>query len=180
MSRANVVTLNSTFRQLVIAPLLACFTFVQAQEPIGSSLLHQDECLRTSAESEQGAWFESEAGMMGTEIRVELWHEDQAKACEVIADVMAEMRRIDAEMSSYIATSRLSELNNDGAKGFVEVGEVLFGLIKRSQGCSMLTGAAFDITCASAGRHYNYRKGVRPDSEALRKAVRPLSIGISS
>ena len=177
MSRANVVTIQSISKQLVAAPLLVCCSLFSSSilAQTGSNLFHQDECIRTSEEGSEGAWYESAAGIMGTEVRVELWQEDQAKACEVIADVMAEMRRIDAEMSPYIETSRLSQLNNNGAKGFVEVGEELFGLINRSQGYSMLTGGAFDITYASAGRYYNYREGKRPDNETLREAVEAIN-----
>ena len=124
---------------------------------------------------EEGAWFQGHAPIMGTEIQVELFHQDASHACEAIAAVMAEMRRIDQLMSPYIETSRLSQLNAKGSDGFVEVGEELFGLINRSQGYSILTGGAFDLTYASAGRYYDFRRGQRPDVSTLREAVEAIN-----
>lgn len=112
---------------------------------------------------------------MGTEIKVELWHIDASEACAAIDAVMAEMRRIDALMSPYKETSQLSILNAKGAEDFVTVGEELFALISRSQGYSILTGGAFDITYASAGRYYNYRAGEKPNDETLREAVEAIN-----
>lgn len=122
-----------------------------------------------------GFWYEGEAAIMGTQIRVELWHEDTNVACRAIRNVMVEMHRIDRAMSPYIKTSLLSQLNDKGAEGFVPVGDELFGLINRSQGYSILTGGAFDVTYASAGRYYNYREGKKPDSETLRVAVEAIN-----
>lgn len=119
----------------------------------------------------EGTWWHGTASIMGTEIQVELWHQNQASACGAIAAVMQEMKRIDQAMSPYIETSLLSQLNARGASEFVKVGPELFGLISRSQGYSILTGGAFDVTYASAGRYYNYREGKKPDSETLREAV---------
>ncbi|MFN3237194.1 MAG: FAD:protein FMN transferase [Pseudomonadales bacterium] len=133
------------------------------------------EVCSSSESGERGAWWQSTASIMGTEVRAEVWHEDEALACEAVAAVMAEMRRIDGLMSPYIESSQLSYLNKNGANDFVEVDEELFALISRSQGYSILTGGAFDITYASAGRYYDYRKGKRPDAEQLREAVEAIS-----
>jgi thiamine biosynthesis lipoprotein len=122
-----------------------------------------------------GSWWQGAASIMGTEIHVELWHTDAELACNAVADVMAEMHRIDEAMSPYIETSLLSQLNSKGADGFVEVGDELFGLINRSQGYAILTGGAFDVTYASAGRYYDYRKGQKPDPDTLRVAVEAIN-----
>lgn len=124
---------------------------------------------------DSGSWWQGQADIMGTEIKVELWHAQRAEACVAIAAVMSEMQRIDAEMSPYKKSSRLSKLNANAAEGFVEVGEELFGLISRSQGYSQLTGGAFDITYASAGRYYDYRNGKKPTSEELAKSINAIN-----
>lgn len=144
---------------------------------IGSTSLaamQAETCVVGEAAAE-GHWWQGAASIMGTEIQVELWHTDAELACEAVADVMAEMHRIDEAMSPYIETSLLSQLNTKGADGFVAVGAELFGLINRSQGYAILTGGAFDVTYASAGRYYDYRKGQKPDPETLRVAVEAIN-----
>ncbi|MFT7245518.1 MAG: thiamine biosynthesis lipoprotein [Candidatus Azotimanducaceae bacterium] len=144
---------------------------------IGSTSLaamQAETCVADKAAAE-GRWWQGAASIMGTEIHVELWHTDAVLACEAVADVMAEMHRIDEAMSPYIETSLLSQLNIKGADGFVDVGAELFGLINRSQGYAILTGGAFDVTYASAGRYYDYRKGQKPDPDTLRVAVEAIN-----
>ena len=58
-----------------------------------SAVAENDECLRVEDSSAEGSWWESKASIMGTEVRVELWHQDEAFACSSIAAVMQEMRR---------------------------------------------------------------------------------------
>ena len=146
-----------------------------ASELFVSELFISEDCTEESVPQGGGSWFEGRASIMGTEIRVELWNRDKSLACLAINEVMTEMRRIDREMSPYKETSRLSRLNKHGANGYVEVGEELFGLINRSHGYSLLTGGAFDITYASAGKFYDYRKGDRPNSETLRESVEAIN-----
>ncbi len=140
-----------------------------------SAVAENDECRRVEDGSSEGSWWESKAPIMGTEVRVELWHQDEAFACSSIAAVMQEMRRIDQQMSPYIETSLLSQLNKNGAQAFVEVGDELFDLIYRGHQYSLLTGGAFDVTYASIGRYYDYREGVRPDEQTRQEAVEAIS-----
>jgi len=50
---------------------------------------------------------------MGTEVTVQLWHDDQAQADKLIDEVMHEMRRVDALMSTFttIECNRNRRLN---------------------------------------------------------------------
>jgi thiamine biosynthesis lipoprotein len=154
-----------------------CFALPVAAETAVSILdasQAQSSCVDKEKE-ENGAWWFGKESIMGTEIQVELWHQDRSQACAAIAAVMTEMNRIDQAMSPYIESSLLSQLNAKGAAEFVEVGPELFGLINRSQGYSILTGGAFDVTYASAGRYYNYREGKKPDADTLREAVEAIN-----
>jgi len=123
------------------------------------------------AQADEGYWWSDHQAIMGTDITVELWHQDKRLACSAIAAVMAEMKRIDRVMSPYIETSVLSQLNRKGAYRPVFVGRELFALIEQSLEFSRSTGGAFDITYASAGRHYSYRDGLKPDGDTLAAAV---------
>jgi thiamine biosynthesis lipoprotein len=117
-----------------------------------------------------GRWFSRDAAIMGTAIHVELWSADAAAAAQAIDAVMAEMHRIDALMSPYKESSELSRINRDAARGPVEVCPELFDLLVRSVEFSDLSAGAFDITYASVGHLYDYRKRIRPTEEQLAAA----------
>ncbi|MEZ5557339.1 MAG: FAD:protein FMN transferase [Pseudomonadales bacterium] len=119
-------------------------------------------------------WHEATEPIMGTRVHAELWLDDPAAAERLLQRVMDEMRRIDAAFSPYIETSELSALNRDAPKGWVDVSDELFDLLVKSRKVSELTGGAFDITYASVGRYYDYRKGQRPDAALIRKAVEAI------
>ncbi len=114
-----------------------------------------------------GEWYSDYEPIMGTQIHVEVYHEDEAAARAAIAAVMAEMWRVNDSMSPFLESSELSRLNRDGAKDAVEVSPELYRLIQRSVEFSRITNGAFDVTFGSAGRYYDYRKSVRPDSATL-------------
>jgi thiamine biosynthesis lipoprotein len=107
---------------------------------------------------------------MGTAIHVELWGDDRAVAANALDAVMQEMHRIDGLMSHYKETSELSRINRDAARQPVEVSAELFQLLSRSIEFSELSAGAFDITYASAGHLYDYRKRVRPTPTQLATA----------
>ncbi|HFD80694.1 MAG TPA: FAD:protein FMN transferase [Gammaproteobacteria bacterium] len=121
--------------------------------------------------SAHGGWLHQDADIMGTRITVELFHEDPQLARRGVAAVLAEMRRIDAEMSPFIASAELARLNRSAAQAPFRTSEELFRLIQRSLDFSRLTEGAFDITFASVGFLYDYRKGVRPDDSRRQEAV---------
>jgi len=108
---------------------------------------------------------------MGTSIEVELQARDRTEAEVAIGAVMAEMHRIDATMSPHKCTSELSLLNAHAADNPITVSDGLFTLLARALEFSRLSGGAFDITFASAGRLYDYRAGVAPDEAALARAL---------
>jgi thiamine biosynthesis lipoprotein len=110
-------------------------------------------------------WLRKEADIMGTRIVVELYHQDTAVAQRGIDTVMSEMRRIDASMSPFIDSSELSVVNREAGKQAVGISKELFGLLQRANRVSDQTRGAFDITFASVGFLYDYRKGIRPDEQ---------------
>jgi thiamine biosynthesis lipoprotein len=104
---------------------------------------------------------------MGTEVSVYLWHDDEVIGQDAVSAVFREVARLDNLMSTYIADSKMSEINRDAAIGPVEAGDELFRLITRSLDISLLTRGAFDITFDSVGQHYDFREGRRPDEETI-------------
>ena len=115
-------------------------------------------------------WQTENAAIMGTTIRVEVWHADANVRQQGIDKVLAEMERINRLMSPYIEQSQLSKINKYAHEGPVEVDRDLFQLIEKSLEVSRLTKGAFDITYASVGHLFNYRKEIKPTAEEIAAA----------
>lgn len=110
-------------------------------------------------------WYEKEETIMGTSVSVKLWHPDANKAEQIMADVMAEMRRIDASLSPFIETSELSRVNRTAARAPVPVSRELATIVDKALWFSERSQGAFDITFASVGHLYDYRKQQQPDEQ---------------
>ncbi|HEY4644837.1 MAG TPA: FAD:protein FMN transferase [Steroidobacteraceae bacterium] len=108
---------------------------------------------------------------MGTRIAVELWAADRAQGEALITRVMNEMHRVDALMSTYKSTSQVSLINERAAREPVKVDPDLFGLLRTALDYSRLTEGAFDITYASVGYLYDYRRHIKPDDAAIAAAL---------
>jgi FAD:protein FMN transferase len=112
-------------------------------------------------------WMERTEAIMGTRCYVQLWADDPLKGDEAIDAVMEELRRIDNLMSHYKPESQLSQINEEP----VQVDKELFDLIKLSTYYSRVTEGAFDITYASVGYLYDYRRHVHPTEAQIRAAL---------
>lgn len=117
-------------------------------------------------------WMERvEDGIMGTRIVVELWATDKEQGNAAIEAVLAEMRRVDEAMSTYKPTSELSIVNARAAQEPIKISSELFDLLDTSLEYSRITDGAFDITYASVGYLYDFRKHVRPDEKQIAAAL---------
>jgi FAD:protein FMN transferase len=116
-------------------------------------------------------WFAREEAIMGTAVRVELWHDDRHAAEAAMAAVMDEMNRIDAAMSPFKPESELSRINREAAGRAVPISREMFDLISRSIEFSRLSDGAFDITFSSVGYMYDYRAHRRPTDEEIARAL---------
>lgn len=129
-------------------------------------------CLLTfTALPAQADWYSREEAIMGTAVRVELWHDNAAAARDAMSAVMNEMHRIDASMSPYKPESELSRINREAAQKPVVISKEIFDLITRSIEFSKLSDGAFDITFSSVGYLYDYRAHVKPTDEQIAKTL---------
>src|SRR5580700_9484554 len=110
-------------------------------------------------------------GIMGTRITVELWADDKDKAEQAIDAVLDEMRHIDETMSTYKPTSEVSQVNAKAADRPMRISKELFDLLVAAKEYSVITEGAFDITYASVGYLYDFRKHIRPDDAEIAKAL---------
>lgn len=112
-------------------------------------------------------WYSDSAGIMGTNIYVEVWSETPVQGQLALKIVMAEMERINQLMSPYIETSELSLINASAGKQAMVISDEMFELLDKSIKISDLTKGAFDITFASVGYLYNYKENKRPDEATI-------------
>ena len=112
-------------------------------------------------------WYHHERELMGTRISVDFGVTDEALAADCSERVFAEMRRIDALMSTYRDDSEITRVNSDAARETIEISTELARLIESSIGFSRLSGGIFDITYASVGYAYDYRNRLEPSAETL-------------
>jgi FAD:protein FMN transferase len=116
-------------------------------------------------------WMERTEAIMGTRCYVQLWAEDPIKGNAAMDAVMVELHRIDDLMSHYKPESQLSQINARANQEAVQVDKELFDLIKLSTHYSQITEGAFDITYASVGYLYDYRRHIHPTEEQIRQAL---------
>ncbi|MDH3748133.1 MAG: FAD:protein FMN transferase [Gammaproteobacteria bacterium] len=114
-------------------------------------------------------WIGDARPLMGTEIRVYLWHDDELEGQRIVDAVFDEASRIDEMMSTYKEGSRISDINRRAADEAVFADFELFHLIQQALDISVLTRGAFDITYDSVGQHYNFRERRRPDDETIER-----------
>jgi len=107
-------------------------------------------------------WFKDSRAIMGTEIRVEFWLENNTDGSSLLKKIILEMHRIDELMSPFKKDSELSKINQLAATQKVNISDELFYLIKKSIEISKLTNGAFDVTFASVGNLYDYRNNKKP------------------
>jgi thiamine biosynthesis lipoprotein len=116
-------------------------------------------------------WITRTEAIMGTSCSVEVWSEDAAKGEAAIASVFADMHRIDRLMSTWKPDTEVSLVNREAAKRPVKISLELFDLLAASLEYSRLSHGAFDITYASVGYLYDFKKGVHPDQKAIDAAL---------
>jgi FAD:protein FMN transferase len=126
---------------------------------------------RSEGSFARAGWMERTEAIMGTRCYVQLWADDAVKGNQAIDAVMAELRRIDDLMSHYKPESQLSQINARANYEPVQVDKELFDLIKLSTYYSQITDGAFDITYASVGYLYDYRRHIHPTEEQIQQAL---------
>jgi thiamine biosynthesis lipoprotein len=119
-------------------------------------------------------WQQQQRDIMGTRISVELWHDDPGMAADCSTRVFAEMDRINALMSSYLESSELSFINENAAIASVDISDELRHLIRSSIYFSEISSGAFDITYASVGYAYDYRKHLQPSDQLVTRKLQAI------
>jgi thiamine biosynthesis lipoprotein len=117
------------------------------------------------------AWYEREEAIMGTRIAVQLWSEKPQQAVDAIDAVMADMHRTDELMSTYKPESQLSQVNAHAYERPVQVDADVIDVVQKSLEYSRLSDGVFDVTYASVGYLYDYRKQQHPTEAQIAAAL---------
>jgi thiamine biosynthesis lipoprotein ApbE len=122
-------------------------------------------------------WISRSEAIMGTRCSVELWSDERATGEAAITSVFDDMRRIDRLMSTWKEDTEISQVNREASRHPVKISQELFELLQESVRYSELTRGAFDITYASVGYLYDFKKGVHPDQKAIDAALPGFIMG---
>jgi thiamine biosynthesis lipoprotein len=83
---------------------------------------------------------------MGTAISIYFWTDDDAKAAQAADAVLAEMKRLDQVMTTWLPDSEVSRVNAAAGVKPVAVSDETFAVIARAQDIAVRTRGVFDIT----------------------------------
>jgi thiamine biosynthesis lipoprotein len=95
-------------------------------------------------------------------------------------EALAEIERLEAQLSLYRASSEIAQLNARAAQGPVRVTPSLFALLGQAQQLHQETGGAFDITVGPLVRCWGFLGGGGhlPEAEALAAAHASVGMGL--
>jgi thiamine biosynthesis lipoprotein len=83
---------------------------------------------------------------MGTYVTVWFWTDQEATAAKAAESVFAEMKRLDAMMTTWTETSEVSRVNQAAGKKPVAVSAETFAVVERAVDISKKSGGIFDVS----------------------------------
>jgi len=110
---------------------------------------------------------------MGSKFEITAVHADEGRGRAAIDAAYAEIERIEALISEWRESSKVSEINRQAGSAPVEVPKELLHLARRALKVSALTDGAFDVTFHTVGRLWNFKSRTAPvpTEEAIRAAL---------
>jgi FAD:protein FMN transferase len=116
--------------------------------------------------------------LMGNAFEISVVDENADWAEERIDEAIAEIRRIEALLTTFSENSQTNQINQQAGIQPVKVDREVFELIKRSLSISELTQGAFDITYGSIDKSlWNFDVSMKalPDAQTARQSVRLIN-----
>ena len=117
---------------------------------------------------------------MATRFELVLHGENRVALRAAGEEALAEIERLEAQLSLYRDTSEIAHLNARAAQGPVRVTPSLFALFKQAEQLHRESGGAFDITIAPLVRCWGFMGGggQLPDAAALAAARARVGMGL--
>lgn len=144
-------------------------SYTQALALLTSGLLWSASTVPLSAETPEARplLVSEERVLMGTQVIVKAVGGNREQLQTAITAAFDEVSRLERLMSNFMPETELSRINQQAGKSPVVVSRELLGVIKRSLFFSELSHGAFDISFASVGKLWDFRKGVIPAPAAI-------------
>lgn len=115
---------------------------------------------------------------MGNAFEITVVADDEVWANEKIEMAIAEIKRIEKLLTTFVDVSQTNQINNKAGIAPVIVDREVFNLIQRSLRISSVTDGAFDITYGSIDKRlWNFDKTMTalPDEETAKSMVRLIN-----
>jgi len=111
--------------------------------------------------------------MLGSPFEITVVAQDTTKGNTYIDLAIAEVKRIENQISDWIPTTPISLVNKNAGIQPVKVPTEVFELVERSIKISELTSGAFDISYASMDKIWKFDGSMKamPTEEAIKKSV---------
>jgi len=134
-----------------------------------SNYVHQ----QAQSEEQQGRarLRERNVEVMGTELEVKVIGHDDVQLEQALDAAIAEIRRVEDVMTDW-RPSPVTKLNDRAGEGPIEVERELAVLLQRSLEIARLTGGAFDITYAGAGKLWDFKSQRIPSAGVIEAALK--------
>ena len=111
---------------------------------------------------------------MGTFVTVWFWTDKEADAAKTAASVFKEMKRLDAEMTTWTETSEVSKINAAAGTRPVVVSAETYAVIERAQDIAKKSGGVFDISVGAFKGLWRFDEdmdGTLPDPKEVKKRL---------
>ncbi len=164
----TAIDISALLRQAVA---LAVALFLFMAHALAAELVPVKSALHTQYNKTASARVTRTVPMMSTRVEFIVVTEDTQKAKAAIELAIAEMERIIVVMSEWQADSMISQVNQAAGKRPVQISRELFELLSAAQQLSEQTEGKFDITFASAGKLWDFRKATIPTAAQIKTAI---------
>jgi len=111
---------------------------------------------------------------MGTNVTVWMWTPDERSAAQAAEAVFTEMKRLDKEMTTWVADSEVSQVNTNAGIKPVKVSDETFAVIERAVDISRRSRGVFDITVGAFKGVWKFDEDVDfslPDPAEVKKRL---------
>lgn len=111
--------------------------------------------------------------MLGSPFEITVIAKDTIEGNYFANLAVAEVKRIENQISDWIPTTQISEINKNAGVKSVKVDDEVFELVERALKISKLTDGAFDISYASMDKIWKFDGSMTemPSPEAIKKSV---------
>lgn len=114
--------------------------------------------------------------MLGSPFEITVIAKDTIEGNYFADLAVAEVKRIENQISDWIPTTQISEINRNAGKKAIKVDDEVFELVQRAIKISKLTNGAFDISYASMDKIWKFDGSMKemPSTEAIKKSVEKI------